>query len=51
VTTRCAFGLAGFEPAIIAGTTAAVVIVALSAGVLPARKASLVNPVDALRAE
>ncbi|HEY1306440.1 MAG TPA: ABC transporter permease [Vicinamibacterales bacterium] len=45
------FGLGGSEPAIIAGAAAVVVLVAIAAGIAPARRAALVNPVDALKAE
>ncbi|HKE82948.1 MAG TPA: ABC transporter permease [Vicinamibacterales bacterium] len=45
------FGLGGSEPAIIAAAAVVVVLVAFAAGIAPARRASLVNPVDALRAE
>jgi len=45
------FGLAGSEPLIVVAAAAVVVAVAVAAGVAPARRASLVNPVNALKAE
>jgi predicted permease len=45
------FRLDGFNLPIIAGASCAVVTVAVLAGALPARRAALVNPVEALRAE
>jgi len=45
------FGLGGSEPAIVGSAVILVVTVAFAAGFAPARRASLVNPVDALRAE
>jgi len=45
------FGLGGSEPAIVGAAVLLVVAVAFAAGFAPARRASLVNPVDALRAE
>ena len=45
------FRLEGFNLPIIAAASAAVIGVAVLAGVLPARRASSVNPVEALRAE
>jgi len=45
------FGLSGAEPAIVGTATIVVVAVAVLAGLGPARRASLVNPVDALKAE
>jgi predicted permease len=45
------FRLEGFNLPIIAAASVAVVAVALLAGVLPARRAASVNPVEALRAE
>jgi predicted permease len=45
------FRLEGFNLPIIATASIAVVAVALLAGVLPARRAASVNPVEALRAE
>jgi ABC-type antimicrobial peptide transport system permease subunit len=45
------FRLEGFNLPIIAAASVAVVGVAVLAGVLPARRAASVNPVDALRAE
>jgi predicted permease len=45
------FGLDGYTPAIAGGAVMLVVIVACAAGLVPARRAALVNPVDALRAE
>ena len=45
------FGLDGFNGAIIGGASVAVIGVALLSGVLPARRAASVNPVEALRAD
>jgi ABC-type antimicrobial peptide transport system permease subunit len=45
------YGLTGSEPVIIGAASLVVVAVAIVAGLVPARRASLVNPVDALRAE
>jgi predicted permease len=45
------FRLEGFNLPIIAAASVAVIGVAVLAGVLPARRAASVNPVDALRAE
>jgi len=45
------FRLEGFNLPIIAAASVAVIAVAALAGVLPARRAASVNPVDALRAE
>ena len=45
------FGLGGSTPAIVGSAVLLVVVVAFTAGLAPARRASLVNPVDALRAE
>ena len=45
------FGLGGSEPAIVGAAVLLVVVVAFAAGLAPARRAALVNPVDALRAE
>jgi len=45
------FGLEAFEPTIIAGAAALVVAVALLAGAIPARRASRIDPVVALRAD
>jgi putative ABC transport system permease protein len=45
------FGVKGTDPAIIAGTVAAVVTVILLAAIVPLRRATRVNPVAALRAE
>ena len=41
----------GYDVAIIAGATLLALIVALAAGALPARRATSVNPIDALRME
>ena len=45
------FGLDGSAPAIVSSAVVLVVAVAFAAGFAPARRASLVNPVEALRAE
>jgi predicted permease len=45
------FGLEGSAPAILGSAVVLVVVVAFAAAFAPARRASLVNPVDALRAE
>jgi ABC-type antimicrobial peptide transport system permease subunit len=45
------YRLEGFNLPIIAAASVAVITVALLAGVLPARRAASVNPVEALRAE
>jgi predicted permease len=45
------FGLDGSAPAIVGSAVILVVAVAFAAGFAPARRASLVNPVEALRAE
>jgi putative ABC transport system permease protein len=45
------FGLDGSSPAIVGGAVILVVAVAFTAGFAPARRASLVNPVEALKAE
>jgi len=45
------FGLDGSAPTIVGSAVVLVVAVAFAAGFVPARRASLVNPVDALRAE
>jgi putative ABC transport system permease protein len=44
-------GLDGSVPAIVGAAVLLVVVVAFAAGLAPARRAALVNPVDALRAE
>jgi predicted permease len=45
------FGLDGSVPAIVGAAVLLVVVVAFAAGLAPARRAALVNPVEALRAE
>jgi len=45
------FGLDGYEPVIAGAAVVMVVAVACVAGFVPARRAALVNPVEALRAE
>jgi putative ABC transport system permease protein len=45
------FGLGGSTPVIVGSAVILVVAVAFAAGFAPARRASLVNPVEALRAE
>lgn len=43
------FGLSGFEPLVYAAAVAILLLVALGAGLLPARKAASVEPMEALR--
>jgi ABC-type antimicrobial peptide transport system permease subunit len=45
------FGVEGTATGIIGAATLVVVVVALAAGVLPARRATSVNPIEALRVE
>jgi ABC-type antimicrobial peptide transport system permease subunit len=45
------FGLEGHDPAVVAAAAALVAAVALGAGYLPARRASRVEPTQALRYE
>jgi predicted permease len=45
------FGTSGFDPASIAITVGGVVLIAVAAAVVPARRASPVSPMEALRAE
>jgi hypothetical protein len=44
-------GVDGYDASVIAGAAMLAVIVALLAGALPARRASAVNPIEALRSE
>jgi ABC-type antimicrobial peptide transport system permease subunit len=44
-------GVDGYDATVIGGAALLVLVVALLAGVLPARRATSVNPVDALRAD
>jgi ABC-type antimicrobial peptide transport system permease subunit len=44
-------GVDGYDATIIAGAAMLAVIVALLAGALPARRASAVSPIEALRAD
>jgi predicted permease len=45
------FGVSGPQPSVMAAAAAIAVVVALAAGIVPARRAALVNPVEALKAE
>jgi ABC-type lipoprotein release transport system permease subunit len=45
------FGLSGPQPSVMAAAATIAVVVAFTAGIVPARRASLVNPVEALKAE
>jgi len=44
-------GVDGYDAGVIGGAALLVVLVALLAGALPARRASAVNPIEALRAD
>ena len=45
------YGVSAHNPTLLAATSATLIIVALLACLIPARRASLVNPIEALRAE
>jgi len=45
------FGIEGYEPLVMFSSTALLAIVAIVAGFLPARRASKVDPMTALRYE
>ena len=45
------FGVSGPQPSVMAAAAAIAVVVAFAAGIVPARRAALVNPVEALKAE
>jgi putative ABC transport system permease protein len=45
------FGVSGPQPSVMAAAATIAVVVAFAAGIVPARRAALVNPVEALKAE
>ena len=45
------FGVTGPQPSVMAAAATVAVVVAFAAGIVPARRAALVNPVEALKAE
>jgi putative ABC transport system permease protein len=45
------FGVGGPQPSVMAAAAAVAIVVAFAAGIVPARRAALVNPVEALKAE
>jgi predicted permease len=45
------FGLSGYDPYVLGGAVAVLAVVVLAAGYLPARRASTVTPMEALREE
>ena len=45
------YEVSAHNPALLAGTSATLAVVALLACLIPARRASLVNPIEALRTE
>jgi putative ABC transport system permease protein len=45
------FGTSSFDPASVAITVGGVVLIAVAAAVIPARRAASVDPTEALRAE
>lgn len=45
------FGLAGYDPAVLAGAVVVLSVVVFSAGLLPARRAARIPPMEALRHE
>ena len=45
------FGVGGSDVTVIAGAVLLAIVVSFAAGILPARRATSVNPIEALRVE